>query len=347
LAPIALTDENGMAEITGLPPTTVSVLAVSAPDFIPRDRLAAFARRHDVDLASRDDAELELTVEPVLAASVLVRVGGEAGLPAGTRVDARVLPEGDVWHVPPSVQYDAAAGVVGFPVRLPWGTSGPPRPQGPSLVEVRVISPGFGIEAVVLQRPQGEPRLVGEVDLVPAGELEVGVLGAADWVGKVVLERASVDGVWRRHPRGAAPFSGGPDAVVWRDLARGPFRLSCPALDIVSDAIRPPPEGGPWEFVWDLRGRGWAEGEILLPPGVDEHGLELLVDGEPRRSVWAPARLTGRFFRVMVPGERTVTLTPRHPDCHPDSVDGSIVVREPRAGLVLRMVSRHAAGLDR
>jgi len=209
--------------------------------------------------------------------------------------------------------------------------------QGVVQTWVRVASPGYGIDDVRLRETRDGEGVRGAIDLHASVDLTAQVIGWEAACGFPILERRTTFGAWLRHPRGPDPGARGMANRRYSRLAEGTYRLRCPVLDISSRAMDVHAGGRAKRLIWDLSARGWASGEVVLPEGVTAEGLEILVDGERRRGAWAPKRLTGRFFRVMVPGDHAVRISATHPACRPSAAGGEVVVTAPRGGLTLLM----------
>jgi hypothetical protein len=334
------TDEAGEARLEGLPAGQGWVSVCLNPDLVMLSRQGVFSPRQSIDLEG-GDAHLEFEVEPRQEAVVEITTEGRDVLPPGFSAAAWLLPEGLAWRSPASLVVDYDACRVRLPFRPPPAEPSPPARPGGMTVLFRLASDTHATEYL---RLDARGKLTTSIDLLPAGSLVTRIVKPDDMLVSTRLEVAGVDGVWTSVWDGAVvPF---PEEIehgeLYTALRPGRYRLSAERLHWSSDEVivRAGPE--PAELVWDLTPKEFAEGDVVLPPGVDPKGLRIFVmeaEGGPR-IVSSTSDLGGTHFRVQIPGDRPVVLTPIHPDCQPDEEEGEVTVTHAEKGLRLRMVPR-------
>ncbi len=339
--PSLRTDVHGVAVIQGLPVLSGWVSVCANPSWIRPHRHGVFSQRTDIDL-EEGGAELQFTVQPIEEGVLKVTTEGRPGFPRGFCVELKLLPEGLSWRTPHDVVFDAARSEVRFRLRPPLAEATPParigRHKGTLLA--RLTSDTHATTYVRLEA--GRP-LHATVDLVPAGSLLTRVVKPAGMTLSVLLEVQGQDGAWTpAWESPVVPFSGAEEGDLYDGLRPGLYRLHATRLDWTSEHVEVRPGPTPARLVWDLTPVGFAEGEVVLPAGVDPQGLKIFVleaEGPPR-IVAATVELDGTSFRVQVPGDRPVVLKPSHPECEPDAQEGSVTVTRAEKGLRLRMNPR-------
>jgi hypothetical protein len=303
-------------------------------------RQGSFAPRLDADLSSGDTA-LHVELPPQTLAVVSIRGEREAGIPHGTVLRVQHAPETTGWRPPPGTQWDAAAGEARFPVR-DAGAAIPGSRQvfAPNELRVQASAPGHATVRGVLRHDPASGFLRADLTLPRAGSLVAQTRAAPSEKVEPRLQRWLRDEEWEDWAFPRAPRVDGAEGDLYEGLPRGLYRLRDSIRGWSSQAVEVVPDHPPATLTWDLRSTGWAEGTVILPPGIDPDDLDVVVQGA--ESPWS--RLTrdldGARFRIQVPGDRPVVLVPVHPSARPAAEGGTTTVTEPRRDVVLRMEAR-------
>jgi hypothetical protein len=283
---------------------------------------------------------VDLLVAPITKVLLRVMTEGRPVLPAGLGVHAWLEIEQLEYAPLANATWDQAQGEVRFHVR-PKSPCGEPKRIGSAWV----TAPDYSTEIAEFRWDESCAVLRGTVDLRASAPLLVNVLGVDE---PVYVD--PIDGT--EGPSSYESASRGPER---RFLGLGPgrYRLWVEDGNLGGDPFEVPTGGTvPTVVTWDLRGSGWATGEVDLPPGIGADRLLVLVDDEPEPpadmedAAWSSLRnlgrsgLKGTAFRVRVTGDRDVTLRAYHPDCAPADEDGRATLREPRPSIVLRLRAR-------
>ncbi len=337
--PALLTGADGSATFEGLAASQGWVAVCANPQWVLSSRQGVFSQRQDVDLTEAD-AELRFDVNPVTEGVLRITTDGRPTFPPGLQVDVWCLPEGMGWNSPGDLVYDAEHAEVRFRARPPLLKPTPPArlPHEPSKFLFRIRSDTHATEIVSI--PAGDPLDLA-VDLLPAASLRVVVLKEEEMAVRPLLERLAAPDGWTRAWEGAVvPIAGDEDGDLYETLVPGRYRLRDEGMDWVSDEFEVLEGPRPTVFVWDLRTGVFAEGEILLPAGVDPTGLSVFVlEGDDRPRIVSGANVKdGTRFRIQIPGDRPVYLRPVHGECIPDPEQERVILTGPRTGLRLRMI---------
>ncbi|MGE0229071.1 MAG: carboxypeptidase-like regulatory domain-containing protein [Dehalococcoidia bacterium] len=333
------TDRAGEAELAGLPPVIVALTASATPPHAGVHHAGRTDARALVDLRSGGN-DVTLEVGPRMDCRLEVLVAGVPQVPPGTRVMYREVSGAARWISVSPDRVDTSAGLIWFQIRVPSAVTSPRSEAEQAGVELQVTAPGFGVVEARLPTSIDGTHVLQRVTLSREVSLLVSVLGWEDAWGLPELQVWDRDARrWRAYPRGPSVASRSAERLQFRGLAAGEYRLSAPLADLTGSPFSISTSDSVIERRWDLRGHGWAEGTINLPDELDESLLEVLVDGEAAESRWSSPRVSGRFFRVHVPGDRPVEISLRHPALDP-ARRPSVIVTAPQSGLLLEATAR-------
>ncbi len=130
---------------------------------------------------------------------------------------------------------------------------------------------------------------------------------------------------------------------MYGPLRAGRYCLVDHETGLMSDVADLPGGGPPVTLALDLSKAGRATGKIVIPETkaalAEQREMRLWVEGAGVLHFNAEGVGPDGSFSVSVPGDREVTIRPWHPVLVPAEGDGTVVVRAPRDGLVLRMVA--------
>jgi hypothetical protein len=339
--PSVFTDGSGEARIEGIPSVRGWVSICANPELVLPHRQGIFSQRRDIDL--RDgDAHLVFEVQPVQEAVVRVTTEGRSVLPAGFEAAVWLLPEGLTPRRSDDLVVDRERSEVRFRFRPPMADAPPPvRIYQRWEALLRLTSDTCATEYVSLD--PGKP-LRAAIDLQPAGALLTKIVAPEDLPLQARLQVRREGEVWKRVWEGPVePFPGeASEGKLYVALRPGAYRLYDENLRESSDEVEVHPGPDPATLVWDLTPKAYAEGEVILPPGIDPMGLRIFVHepGDPTAIVGFTSVLDSTHFRVRVPTDRPVDLRAVHPGCRPDDQEGSATVTGATTGLILRLVPR-------
>jgi len=197
--------------------------------------------------------------------------------------------------------------------------------------------PTFGLRL----EDTGSGPIERTLELVSGGTLEVRILMPKNGRANVVPQRWDEQRArWViEHGTPVIPTPDGRATIT--PLRAGRHRLAARSGGGVSapvDVVR----GQTASLTFDLSKAGMATGRIELPEGMDVSQARVQTDGRSyypnsfgdRQSVWSDGT-----FRVMLSGTEEVTLRPEHPLLVPAREGGTLKLRAPRDGLVLKLVA--------
>jgi hypothetical protein len=272
---------------------------------------------------------------------VRVRIDGVAGLPESYHLSAGVSKTTDLVE-------DPERGEIAFTWR--------PR-QGAAEGTAQFLASGYlrrGRAATLgeqspwdtLPLAQPEPDLI-EVDLERGGALLVRVRPPKDGRARVLLQR------WDEARAGWAPHEvvGRMTAIAGQLLEReriaplrpGRYRALDADTRVASEAVDVALGGREADVVLDLSRVGFVRGRVEVPAGGTIQQVQVRLEGLDDPPAPPPAGLSNvsprdGSFSLRVPGDRPVTLVATHPLLVPAPDGGRVQVREPREGVVLRLV---------
>lgn len=341
----ARTDADGRVRLEGAAAKKGFVDLCSNPDWVAPFRQGVFAPNAPVDL-TEGDASLELQVEPVVDAVVSLRVAGRPGLPPGLDVVLFYWSQGVGGVRPGGLRFDPVAGELRFRARRPIEEPQPPlrlMHQGPQRIHLKLTSATHATEIVTLAYDEATGRMLGEADLVPACALITRVLKPEHGRFQVQLQRQDPEGTWVKEPTPPlVRFAGETGQDRYVGLRPGRYRLLETYGKEASDPVHVRPGDEPTVLTWEPGRLLYAEGSVVLPPGVDPAGLRVyaVTEGD-RREHAGIAAMDGTDFKIRVTLGRLIRLVPFHPKCKPAEDDEAyVVIAGPDKGLRLRMVLR-------
>ena len=204
-----------------------------------------------------------------------------------------------------------------------------------------LTSRDYATETVRLAYDSAAGKLTGDVDFVLAGALITRVHAPPE--GRYDFQLETHDGSdWvELESQPLVPFLGEADEERYEGLKPGRYRLTEKYASESSPEVQVHGGGDPAVLTWILGPAAYAEGTVILPPGVDPSELEVWAwtDTDPPKPAGS-ATMQGTHFKIRIPHHGRCRLYAFHPKCQAADEEGVIVVAGPAQGLRLRMVLR-------
>jgi len=321
------TNRDGVAVISGLY-GGLATLSVAAPGDPWRGRECG-----TVDL-EQGDGRLEVRLPSDVRIRLRIQLDGVPGLPPSYRVwtrgECRVESE------------DPERGEVFVSSPVDEGFSG-------ALV-LSVYAAGFldGRAEVVPGRDGSEA--VADVLLRRAGTLLVHVVrDPADFV-RIGLEKQDPSNrEVKRMGRGQMMPNGPRGSFRFNSLENGTYRAVDERTKKVSAFVQVVEGSAAAEVTLDVTSADWVSGRVITPPGVSPRTVRIVVEGDglladaPSPFGWSSP--PGDYvvqedgtFRVRIPGDRRVTISPWHATCQPAPDGGTVETTRGLDGVELHLV---------
>lgn len=339
VVPAVKTDATGTARLTDLyggPHSLVDVRVT--PD--GRDHWSRGFAAGAVDLA-RQDGRLEVTIPREREVVLAVRIDGAPGLP----------PPPTMLQVHGEQFKDVSRDEAMSELRVRWRAP----PQFTATTASASIS-GFVPASTRLEIHPGTGPIRGTLELQRAGALLVHVDLPADKRHHVQMQAFDeAKGAWPEDPLPSnmstmsigQPTEADAEGNLRLNLLRpGRYRVYDSSSAIVSPEVRVVAGDTPAEVRLDLRTAGWVRGRVEVPLLHSLAGAAVSIADAPRRTdpgafgssgVTSVNEKDGTFW-FRVPGNRDLRLRVSHPLLRADPREGTVEVREPRDGVVLKLV---------
>jgi hypothetical protein len=327
--PAVRTDAAGGARITDLYGGPNSLVDVRANGFAVGS----------VDLMEQD-GRLDVTIPRDREIVLAVRIDGTPGLP----------PPSTLIRIQNDFVREAGRDEAAAELRVRWRF-----PAGMTTAHVSLLAAGFASGSATLEwTPTGQP-IRATVELQRAGTLLVRVDLPEDEHHHVHVQTFDeAQNAWPEEPRPnplrtldmGQPTKADADGILrLTGLRPGRYRAYDALSGIVSPEVRVAAGDAPAEVRLDLRTAGYVHGRVEIPLLQSFTGAEVELADELRtpanqRSAAGVATVRERdgTFSFRVPGNRDVRLRVTHPTLRADPRAGTAEVREPRAGVVLKLV---------
>ena len=309
------TDEQGVARITGLTRGLADV-------YIGPKASLAYGGRNvgTVDLA-RGDGELAVEVESTFDVELSITMDGERRLPGVFAVRLNGAQRG-------SIIEDPEAATLRFSVR--------PIASDKSIA-LTLDAAGYPDVKTPLLPPEGQDTLRLELALESSAALVVKVVPPVDGRWRIALERRDAEsGAWKVRRR----------SILDRDatealagaLEPGRYRVRDVLTGLVSIAREIETGSGAVEVLLDLSRAGDVHGRVTAPEGTDLGRSRIDVTGAGIGEREESRVNADGTFILRVPGDRPLTLGPRHPLLVP-AENGTATISAPVSDVALSLVA--------
>ena len=328
LRPAIQVDEQGVANVDGLHGRLADVYVSEVPTSYGGQRIGG------VNLAEQG-GEFDVVVPFPRQALLRITVDGDPGVPPDLTLQAVggasfARARGTLQDV------DEAAGTV----LIPWCP-----PIGATQQRWNVTASGYPATVIVLESQGGEGPDVFDVPLARGGTLELAIDMPGDGKVQPFLQRYREQHddwgmVFGKLWDASAP--GSPTLRRIEALEPGRYRAADGVSCVASEAVDLVP-GQTARLHLRLGQAGIARGRVLGADGqprarvaVEVRGVDLRQNMPGVRSLTATTKDDGSF-EVRVPGDRDVTLVPVHDTLRPAAEQGTVVLRQPRDDIVIRV----------
>ena len=325
-------DEQGHARIDGLYGKLAEVYVGESPASHGGQRAGT------VNL-QEGGGRFEVTVQPMREAVVTILLDGEPGLPPVGRL------QGGTGAI--RAARDPERGELRFRWRASAGEGGG--------LYLNYVAEGYTVGTVMLRPGDGPGPDRARMELRRAGTLVVRIAMPADGrVAPAAQYREEASGAWKPAPVYIPLDALGTDGVLRITRAPpGTYRVLDAISGAASRAVELTEGGATVQLEFDLGRVGDVRGHVRVPEGADAGTAHVEVidvaSGEPlpNPSGWPRGRVLqdDGLFVVRVPGDRDIRLVPRHPYLRAAPEGGSVTVKQPREGVVLRLVPGPTATL--